>query len=70
MDVGARLSKSSGTPYPLQGFQGNVELEGPLRAALPWLLALALGGGGQKRAMGFGVVSGWLGLDSWGQSIG
>jgi hypothetical protein len=67
VDVGERFSRSSGTAYPLQGFQGTVELAGPVAVALPWLLALILGGGGQKRAMGFGVVCGWLGLAGGGE---
>ena len=67
VDVGERFSRSSGGAYPLQGFQGEVELAGPVAVALPWLLALILGGGGQKRAMGFGVVCGWLGLDGCGE---
>ncbi|MDQ2694083.1 MAG: hypothetical protein M3Z21_01660 [Pseudomonadota bacterium] len=60
MDLGLRLARTDGRAFPLQGFQGAAEVEGPLDGALPWLLALSLGGGGQKRAMGFGVVNLWL----------
>jgi len=31
-----------------------------LEDALPWLLTLALAGGGKKRTMGFGRVKMWL----------
>lgn len=61
VDLGARLSKTDGNAFPLRGFIGQVRIAGDLNPALPWLLALALGGGGQKRAMGFGVVRLWLG---------
>jgi hypothetical protein len=61
VSLGARLSKTDGNPFPLRGFIGQARITGDLNPVLPWLLALALGGGGQKRAMGFGVVRLWLG---------
>lgn len=61
VSLGTRLSKTDGNPFPLRGFIGQARLVGDLSPVLPWLLALALGGGGQKRAMGFGVVRLWLG---------
>lgn len=61
VSLGARLSKTDGRAFPLRGFIGQARLVGDLNPVLPWLLALALGGGGQKRAMGFGVVRLWLG---------
>ena len=63
VDVGVRSSKTNGRSYPLQGFQGSAEVEGSLTEALPWLLALSLAGGGQKRAMCFGAVDLWLAPD-------
>ena len=62
VDLGARLSKTDGNAFPLHGFIGQAHITGDLNPAMPWLLALALGGGGQKRAMGFGIVRLWLGL--------
>ena len=61
VDLGMRTAKTDGRTFPLQGFQGLAELEGPVAEVLPWLLALSLGGGGQKRAMGCGNVRLWLG---------
>ncbi len=58
--LGSRYSKTNGRQYPLTGFIGQAQLAGPIEPVLPWLLALALGGGGQKRAMGFGSVRLWL----------
>ncbi len=59
--VGERQAKTDGRFYFLGGFVGEVELAGELDAALPWLAALSLGRGGQKRGMGFGAVRLWLG---------
>lgn len=59
-DRGHRFSKKDGKLFPLQGFIGQAGVVGNLNPILPWLLALALGGGGQHRAMGFGVVRLWL----------
>jgi hypothetical protein len=59
--VGLRASRETCHVFPLAGFTGQVELRGSLHHALPWLIALALGGGGQKRSMGFGRVCLWLG---------
>jgi hypothetical protein len=59
--VGLRASRETGHVFPLAGFTGQVELSGSLHHALPWLITLALGGGGQKRSMGFGRVCLWLG---------
>lgn len=53
---GRRYSKSGGGFYDLDGFAGEAMLGGDLDPALPWLVALSLGSGGQKRAMGFGRV--------------
>ena len=58
--LGTRYSKSNGRAFPLLGFLGQAEVTGPLNPVLPWLLALNLGGGGQKRSMGFGVIQLWL----------
>lgn len=57
---GSRQAKSNGRFFPIQGFVGQAQIEGDINPVLPWLLALAVGGGGQKRAMGFGVVRLWL----------
>jgi len=54
--VGQRYSKSEQKEFQLDGFRGFTELKGDLNAALPWLIALALQGGGQNRAMGFGRI--------------
>lgn len=51
--------------FPLSGFVGGVELTGDLVPALPWLTALAAGRGGQRRALGFGVVRVWAGYGPW-----
>jgi hypothetical protein len=59
VSMGSRYSNQNGRYFPLMGFTGQVELQGPLEAALPWLLVLALGSGGQKRSMGFGRVQLW-----------
>jgi len=53
---GERQSRRNQQFYPLQGLMGWAELFGDLKAALPYLIALSLAGGGQKRAQGFGVV--------------
>jgi hypothetical protein len=58
--VGSRFSGKNKHKFNLQGFVGLVELGGNLKSALPWLLNLALAGGGQKRSMGFGSVQMWL----------
>ena len=58
--VGMRLSKSNEGTFFLGGFIGTVDLTGDLIAALPWLVALSLGGSGQKRSFGFGAVGMWL----------
>ena len=58
--IGKRYSRGNRQTMLLQGFVGLVELSGDLENALPWLLVLALGGGGQKRSMGFGSVKMWL----------
>ena len=47
VDHGERLAKSNGLLYSIHGFVGEVELGGTLDKALPWLQALALGGGGE-----------------------
>ncbi len=60
VDVGSRFSGNNKRKFHLQGFVGLVELGGNFKSALPWLLSLALAGGGQKRAMGFGSVQMWL----------
>lgn len=60
VEMGERLSRSSQRFMSIQGFVGLAELGGDLQPALPWLLTLALAGGGQKRAMGFGTVKMWL----------
>jgi CRISPR/Cas system endoribonuclease Cas6 (RAMP superfamily) len=62
VEVGERYSRGNKQMMSLEGFVGLAELGGDLRAALPWLLTLALAGGGQKRAMGFGSVRMWLDL--------
>lgn len=56
IDWGERQSRRNHHFYPLQGLMGYAELCGNLKAALPYLIALNLVGGGQKRAQGFGVV--------------
>lgn len=56
VDVGFRVSRKNGHSFPLQGFVGYVDFIGECAAALPWLLALALAGGGEKRPWGFGRV--------------
>ncbi|MCK5665738.1 MAG: CRISPR system precrRNA processing endoribonuclease RAMP protein Cas6 [Thiotrichaceae bacterium] len=61
VDIGKRYSRGNQQTMSLQGFVGMAELTGDLKYALPWLLALSLAGGGQKRAMGFGSVRLWLG---------
>lgn len=55
-EVGPRLSRSNAHAFPLRGFVGYAEYAGDGAAAWPWLLALALGGGGKKRPWGFGRV--------------
>lgn len=55
-EVGPRLSRSNAHAFPLRGFVGYAEYAGEGEAAWPWLLALALGGGGEKRPWGFGRV--------------
>ncbi len=62
---GERQSASNRHSFPLGGFVGRVEVRGNIQDALPWLIALAMGGGGQRRALGFGAVNLWL-----GQAIG
>lgn len=58
--MGERYSRGNKKMMSLQGFVGLVELSGDLASAWPWLLTLALAGGGQKRAMGFGTLRMWL----------
>jgi hypothetical protein len=58
--MGERFSRGNQKMMSLQGFIGLVELSGDLPSVWPWLLALTLSGGGQKRAMGFGTVRMWL----------
>jgi hypothetical protein len=53
---GKRRSRHNGHDFPLTGFTGEAWIGGDLSRALPWLLMFALGGGGQKRAMGFGQI--------------
>jgi hypothetical protein len=54
--MGKRHSRHNGHYFPLTGFTGQAWVGGDLSRALPWLLMFALGGGGQKRAMGFGQI--------------
>lgn len=60
VEIGNRYSRGNRQTMPIRGFVGLAELSGSLEDALPWLLTLALAGGGQKRAMGFGSVKMWL----------
>jgi hypothetical protein len=60
VEVGDRYSRSTKKMMELQGFVGIAELGGDFEMGLPWLLTLALAGGGQKRASGFGAVKMWL----------
>ncbi|MEN8218462.1 MAG: hypothetical protein ABFS56_19255 [Pseudomonadota bacterium] len=60
VEIGERYSRGNKQTMLLKGFVGLAELGGDLKTALPWLLGLALAGGGQKRAMGFGSVRMWL----------
>ncbi|HEC83677.1 MAG: hypothetical protein DRR08_08440 [Candidatus Parabeggiatoa sp. nov. 2] len=60
VEIGERYSRGNQKTMSLQGFIGLAELAGNLKPALPWLLTLALAGGGQKRAMGFGTVQMWF----------
>jgi hypothetical protein len=60
VEIGERYSRGNQKTMSLQGFIGLAELAGHLEPALPWLQTLALAGGGQKRAMGFGTVRMWL----------
>ncbi|RKZ78916.1 MAG: hypothetical protein DRR19_25690 [Candidatus Parabeggiatoa sp. nov. 1] len=62
VEIGERYSRGNQKMMSLQGFVGLAELAGDLEPAVPWLLTLALVGGGQKRAMGFGSVRLWLDL--------
>jgi len=59
IEMGERYSRGNKKLIPLQGFVGLAEVGGDLKLALPWLVTLALAGGGQKRAMGFGSVRMW-----------
>jgi hypothetical protein len=55
-----RVSRKNGHRFPLQGFMGEARFSAIDGDALPWLVVLALGGGGQKRPWGFGRVGiGW-----------
>jgi hypothetical protein len=56
VDVGFRVSRHNGHGFPLRGFVGYADFLGDAGAARPWLLALALVGGGEKRPWGFGRV--------------
>ncbi|EDN66834.1 hypothetical protein BGP_3134 [Beggiatoa sp. PS] len=60
VEIGERYSRGTKKTMLLQGFIGLTELAGDFEVAMPWLLTLALAGGGQKRAMGFGTVRMWL----------
>ncbi|EIJ43898.1 hypothetical protein BegalDRAFT_3073 [Beggiatoa alba B18LD] len=60
IDLGSRFSRRNQHEYVIQGFTGIADIEGILQPAMPWLLALSLAGGGQKRALGFGVVRAWV----------
>ena len=62
VSIGERVSRGNRQTMLLEGFVGLVELSGELETAMPWLQTLALIGGGQKRAMGFGTVQMWLNL--------
>jgi len=53
---GKRYSRHNGHYFPLMGFTGQARIGGDITTALPWLLTLVLGGGGQKRSMGFGQI--------------
>lgn len=52
---GFRRSLSTGADVPLAGVEGGVELRGPLKRALPWLIVLATHGG-PKRSWGLSQV--------------
>ena len=54
--VGQRYSKTEQCEFQLDGFRGFTELKGKLEKILPWIIVLALQGGGQNRAMGFGRI--------------
>jgi hypothetical protein len=56
---GLRISRSNRNPFPLNGFRGHVSLVGDLSAALPWLVALSLRGGGRHKSFGSGRVRLW-----------
>ena len=60
VEVGERFSRGNRKTMQIQGFVGLAELAGNVGVAMPWLLTLALAGGGQKRAMGFGSVRMWF----------
>ena len=62
VSVGKRFSRGNKKTMLLEGFVGLVELSGKLETAIPWLQTLALIGGGQKRAMGFGTTQMWFNL--------
>jgi hypothetical protein len=64
VEIGERYSRGTKKTMSLQGFIGLAELAGNFEVAMPWLLTLALAGGGQKRAMGFGTVRMWLDFDT------
>lgn len=57
--VGRSGFRANGESYPQDGFVGQAELGGDLAGAIPWLVSLAMGGGGQHRSDGFGVVRLW-----------
>jgi len=59
-DLGTRFSRSNRHVYDVSGFVGLAEIGGDVWTAAPWLLALCLAGGGQRRALGFGTVRAWL----------
>lgn len=62
VDLGTRQSRGNKHRYAVRGFMGLAEIGGEaLQQAAPWLLALCLAGGGQKRALGFGAVRAWVG---------
>ena len=60
VNLGLTRSGSSGTRFPLGGYQGYCVLAGPLAPVLPWLAALALRGAGSHKSYGLGHVRLWF----------
>ena len=54
--LGLRRSRHNRQYFPLTGFAGRTTIELASPDPWPWLVTLALGGGGQHRALGFGNV--------------